>query len=215
MNSEDYAGPARARLRMEKGIEHKIDLERTALFGERNIDTSSTDNPRRYTGGIYYYFGTASNVTDVTGVPLTMPTLESWLQTVFSHTGSSESRLLLAAPGVISIFDLLGASRIQTASGDETFGMKVKTWLTSHGTLNIVKHRLLENGPTSGQGYGGDAWALDVKKLRFRYLGNRNTKFLEDIQANDLDGVKDEYLTEAGWEMKNPLLHGRIKAATS
>lgn len=216
MNSTSYFGDARSRLRMEKGQMHKIDLERTAHFGQRNIDTTSTDNPVRYTGGLYYFFGTAANVTDVSSTgTLTMPTLETFLQSVFQHTGSSESRLLLAAPAVISIFDLLGASRIQTTSGEETFGMKVKTWLTSHGTLNIVKDRLLENGPTSGQGYGGEAWALDIKRLRLRYLSNRNTKFLEDIHANDYDGVKDEYLTEAGWEMKNPLLHGRLTGVTA
>ena len=50
MESENYIGPDRPRLHMEGGIEHKLDLERTALFGERNISTSgydSTDNPRR------------------------------------------------------------------------------------------------------------------------------------------------------------------------
>lgn len=220
MNSENYTGPDRARLRMEKGIEHKIDLERTALFGERNIDTSgsaatngTTNNPLRYTGGLYYYLGTATNVKDAGGT-LTEPELESWLQDVFNHTGSSQSRLLLASPTVISVLDQLAAGRIMTSSGESTYGIAVKQWMTGHGTLNIVKDRLLESGASLGYGYAGEAWALDVKKLRMRYLRNRNTQFHEDIQANDMDGVKDEYLTEAGWEIKNPLLHGRLKGVT-
>jgi len=81
--------------------------------------------------------------------------------------------------------------------------------------LNIVKDRLLESGATSSQGYEGEALALDLKKIRFRFMRNRNTKLREDIQAPDLDGVLDEYMTEAGWEVANPLLHGRLKNATA
>ena len=215
MESENYIGPDRPRLHMEGGIEHKLDLERTALFGERNISTSgydTTDNPRRFTGGLYYWLGTASNVKDASGI-LTEPEIENWLQSVFQHTGSSQSRLLLASPLVISVLDQLAAGRIVTTSGESTYGIGVKQWNTGHGTLNIVKDRLLESGVTDG--YQGEALALDLKKIRFRYMRNRNTKLREDIQAPDVDGVLDEYLTEAGWEVANPLLHGRLKGVTA
>lgn len=51
-NSENYTGKDRPRLRMEQAVAHKIDLERTALFGELNNDTSVAGSPRRYTGGL-------------------------------------------------------------------------------------------------------------------------------------------------------------------
>ena len=132
MESENYTGPDRPRLHMEGGIEHKLDLERTALYGERNIDTTSTDNPRRLTGGLYFWLGTASNVKDAGGT-LTEPEIESWLQSVFQHTGSSQSRLLLASATVISVLDQLAAGRIVTTSGESTYGIGVKQWNTGHG----------------------------------------------------------------------------------
>ena len=212
MASENYIGPDRPRLRAEKNIEHRIDLERTALFGERNNDTGSTANPRRYTGGLFYYLTGATNTTDMSGI-MTDPELETFLQNVFQHTGSSNSRLFLASPLIISVIDQIAVGRLNVMQGAETYGLAIKQWVTGHGTLNIVKHRLLEAGP-SQVGYSGYGLALDVNKLAFRYLQGRNTKLLVDIQANDLDGIKDEYMTEAGWQVANPLLHGIVKGVT-
>lgn len=204
--SENYTGKDRVRLRKEKGIEHALDLERTALFGKRNIDTASTNNPRRYTGGFFDFCDTESNVKDAGGT-LTEAELEDWLEDVFTHTGSGNSRLLLAAPKVISVFDQLGLARLQTVPTTETYGIAVKQYLTSHGTLNIVKHRLLVNGE-GGFGYGNTAIAVDISKLTRAPLQGRDTKLQPDIGANDLDGFKDQYLSEVGWKIKNPKVHG-------
>jgi hypothetical protein len=216
MASENYTGSDLDRLRAEKGIVHKMYLEKTALFGERNLDTATngtTGKPRRYTGGWLYYCGSASNIKDASGI-LTEPELETWTQDVFAHTSGGDSRLLFCSPLVISVLNQLAAGRIQVVPREKVFGLSLTQWITGHGTLTIIKHRLLEAGPTSGYGYSGEAWAIDPSKMRMRYLRGRNTKLREDIQANDMDGVKDEYLTEAGWEVKNPLVHGRLKGVT-
>jgi hypothetical protein len=213
--SENYTGPDRPRLRAEKAIEHKIDLERTALFGERNLFTAtdtgaSANTPRRYTGGYFYYV--TSLATNINGI-LTEPDLETYCQTLFSATGSGDTRLLLCSPLVISVLDQLAASRIQVAPRESTFGLAVKTWVTGHGTLNIVKHRLLENG-ANGNGYGGHAIGVDPSRMSYRYLRGRNTKLMVDIQANDLDGHKDEYLTEMGWQVELDKVHGYFYGVT-
>jgi hypothetical protein len=224
MNSENYTGPDRTRLRMEKGVEHKIDIERTGLFGERNIDTSSADNPRRYTGGLLYFL----EAHDLTGVPTAQikdfsgtasePEIEDWLQTVFGPTGAGDSRTLLASPLWVSIFDQIAAQRIMVVDRSETYGVTVRQWVTAHGTLNIVKHRLLENNPaptaTSPSGFAGYALAVDFTRIKYRFLNNRNTKLSMDIQANDYDGFKDEYMTECGWQVGLPQVHGIGKNAT-
>lgn len=215
MESENYIGPDRPRLRAEKMIEHRIDLERAFLFGERNLDTSTngtTNNPRRYTGGAFYFLTGATNTQDFGGI-LTEGEMESWLQNVFAHVGSGSSRLLLASPLWISVLDQLATGRLQLAPGDSVFGLTVKQWVTGHGTLNIVKERLFENG-AGGNGYSGFALALDLDKLSIRPMRNRDTKLRIDIQAPDLDGVKDEYMTEAGLQLSNPLVHGLGKAVT-
>lgn len=209
--SENYTGPDRPRLRAEKAIEHKIDLERTAIFGERAQDiVTSTANPRRYTGGFLYYVTT--NAQDMGGL-LTEPEMETFTQTIFGPTAAGDSRLLLASPLVISVIDQLVASRIQVHSGEDTFGLGVSTWQTGHGKLNIVKHRLLENG-ANGTGYAGYALCVDPSRMMYRFLRNRDTKLLVDIQAPDLDGSKDEYLTEMGWQVELEKVHGYMYGVT-
>jgi hypothetical protein len=48
----------------------------------------------------------------------------------------------------------------------------------------------------------------------YRPLRGRNTKLMVDIQAPDLDGSKDEYLTEAGWQVELEKVHGYIYGVT-
>lgn len=213
--SENYTGPDRTRLRKEKAVEHRVQLERTALFGERNLFTAgdgSAAAPVRYAGGFFYYFGTAANVQDFLGT-VTEAELETWLQAVFQHTASSDTRLLLASPLWISIFDQLAMGRIQTVPKQDVFGLTVRQWITSHGTLMIVKHRLLENG-ADGFGYGGHALAVDMSRVKYCPLRERNTKLETNIQAPDEDRIKDQYKTEAGYQFEVPLLHGVGKGAT-
>lgn len=213
--TENYTGPDRQRLRIEKMVVHKIDLERSALFGERNEDTAgtvgTTDNPIRYTGGLLYFL--TSNATNAGGV-LTEPTVETFVQNIFGHTGgSADSRLLLASPLVISVIDQLAAGKQMLVPREKTYGVAITQWVTAHGTLLINKHRLLENG-AGGQGYAGFAIAVDPRACSFRYMRGRNTMLRKDIQNPDADAWTDEYLTEAGWEVHNPELHGVVSGVT-
>ena len=209
--SENYTGKDRKRLRAEKLIEHKIDMERTALFGERDIDTASTNNPRRYTGGALFYL--ADNIKDAGGA-LTGSEIESWLQDVYQHTGGSgDSRILLASPLIISVIDQLAVGNLQLVPSDKTFGIAVRQWLTSHGTFNIVKHRLLENG-VGGQGYGGYGLLLDPKQWKYCVLGDRDSHLRPDVGVKGDDGWSDEYLAEVGWQIGLTKTQGVLKGVT-
>lgn len=208
--SENYIGKDRPRLRAEKAIEHKLDLERTALFGERNEDTASSSNPRRYTGGALYYLD--SNIKDAGGT-LTGNEIEDWLQDVFQHTGGSDTRILFASPKIISVIDQLAVGNLQLVPSDKTYGIAVRQWLTGHGTFNIVKHRLLDNG-VGGTGYGGYGLLIDPKLWHYRCLGNRSTKLRVDVGADGDDAWTDEYLTECGWQVELAKTQGVLKNVT-
>lgn len=212
-NTDTYIddGSGRQRLRMEKAIEHKIDIERAFLFGERNEDASDTNSPIRYTGGLLYW---ATSNSKAAGGTLTEAELEDWLEDVFQYTGGSDTRLLLASPKVISVLDQIAASRIQVVSDRNlTYGVAVKTWVTGHGNLIIAKHRLLTDG-AGGSGYSGYAFAIDPKKIRYRFLQNRDTKLNTNIEDNGDDRYTDEYLTECGVEVANPEVHGVLTGVT-
>ena len=53
-----------------------------------------------------------------------------------------------------------------------------------------------------------DAVILDTKDLRYRYIDD--TSLLKDRQGNGVDGVTDEYLTEAGLEILQEKTHAVI-----
>ena len=207
--SETYFGKTRPSLRADAAIMHAIDLERAFLFGRR-YSSSASNTIQRTTGGFMYW--ATSNPLDLAGSSLSEPDLEAWLEDVFLHTASGDSRVLFCSAPVITAFDQLAAERIRLVPSDRTYGIAVRQFLTSHGTLNIVKHRLLENGNgVNAQGYGDWALAVDPKKLTMRTLSGGSTKLLMNRQGNGVDGWIDEYLTEVGLEFNNPEVHGILK----
>lgn len=202
--TESYIGTTRPRLRAEVAITHALDIERAFMFGVRSDGTSAgTLSGYRTTGG-FVNFAT-SNVLALGGAALSEPDLEVWLEDVFQHVASGDSRVVFASPSVISAFDQLAAERIRLVPSDTTYGIAVKQFLTSHGTLNIVKHRLL-----AGSLYDVGAFAVDPKMLSMRTLAGGSTKLLMNRQGPGVDGWIDEYLSEVGLQLTNPEVHGTI-----
>lgn len=218
----NFMGKDRPRLRAKKAIEHKLLLEKAALFGERNIDNANLNNPRRYTGGAFYFL--TDNIYDTAtmgpaGTTLTAPELWTWLQDVYNHTGEgSGERVLFASGTILTVFDQMalttGNVSINVAPRDRAFGLSVKQWFTSHGTFNIVRHRLLDNG-LGGGGYGGHGILLDPSAWFIRHLPGRNTHLRPDVGAKGDDAWSDEYFTELGFQVTLPETQGILKGVTT
>jgi len=75
----------------------------------------------------------------------------------------------------------------------------------------VLKTHPLFNYSTGGTNNSGDyygfnssMYVLDMDNLRYRYLSDSDTQYKADRQSNDLDGMKSEYLTEAGIELHHP-----------
>jgi hypothetical protein len=212
--SENYTGRDRPRLRMEKSREHKIQIERAFLFGERNEDTGPPI--RRYTRGVLQWLeaaGSGATLLDAGGT-LTESEMENFAQNIFQHVGGSGNRTLFHSPLVGSVIDIIAGARLQTVPSDTTYGIAVRRWVTSHGEFLLVKHRLLEHGGPNSNGYGGYALGVEVGELAYRFLRERDTALLMDRQAPGDDKWTDEYMTEAGLQFGLPALHGRIKGVT-
>jgi hypothetical protein len=220
-DSETYGGKTRARLRAEGAVDHAIQIEEAFLFGERNLFTTgdsdaTTNKPRRYTGGLLYFL--TANIVDAGGI-LTEPELENWAQNVFNATASGDTRLVLASPLVCSVIDQLAMARLVTVPKEKTYGVTIMQFVTSHGTFLLAKDRLLENGSAGvngalGNGYGGYAIAVDPKKVQMRPFTNATTKLRMDVGVAGDDGFTDEYLTECGLQVENPICHGVLKNVT-
>lgn len=204
--SDAYTGKPRPKIRAEQAIKHAMDIERAYLFSGRSEDTTTANAPVRTTGGFRYFAD--QNILDMAGASLSEPDLEVWMEDLFAHTTSGDSRLLLASAPLITALDMLAVDKIHTVSDPNlTYGIAVRQYQTAHGNLNIVKHRLLSEG---GSDYANGGIAVDVKKLMDRPLAGGGTKLYTDRNGNGIDGWQDEYLTESGFQLANAEVHGTI-----
>lgn len=191
----------RVRLRRQKALEHRLAIERICLFGEKKEDTT---NKRRTTGGILSHITT--NVYDATGI-LTENEFETCFCEPLFRYGSS-SKILVASSRLVSVINQFAAGKLQIVPKDKTYGVQITRYLSAHGELNIVKSKTLEKG------YAGWGVGIDPENIFYRPLQGRDTKLKANIQNNDVDGWKDEYLTEFGMQVKLEKTHAVIKGVT-
>ncbi len=201
--SELYGGDDMVYLAKKYGIAHKKNIEEAMLFGEKKEDTTGT-HPKRFTGGFNSLVTT--NVTDASGA-LTETEFETFLRSVFRY-GSSK-KTLMASPLLISAINSWAAGKLQTVSTDKTYGIDVTKYLSGHGTLNIVKHNLLE------ESYSGVGFCVDMDSVGYRFLAGRDTQLKTNRQDNSSDTRMDEYLTECGFYMTQEKQNGKLVGVTS
>jgi hypothetical protein len=202
-NSELYGGPDLPTQRKKKGIEHAVDIERAFLFGEPKEDLTG-EQPRRTTGGVLYFV--RSNVYNVNG-SLTLSKLEEFCKMLFQY--GSDVKFLFCSPTVLSAISLLAGDKLRLLPREQTFGLNITRYISPHGELNIIKHRLLEKA------YDGWAIGLDLKNLWYRPLQGRDTILKTNIQDNDEDAEKDEYITECGLMLTLGQTHAIMKGVTA
>jgi hypothetical protein len=205
MASRNYGGDWLAYTTKARGIEHAKDLEVQGLFGLRAIDTdSSSVAARRSTGGLMQYIST--NAKDFGGGIGSLDEIFDAAEADFRY--GSKSKMLFVSRAVASNISLLASDQLQTVPETKSFGIHIQKLITPHGVYNIVAHDLLE-----GDTYGAMAFVVDMECISYRFLQGRDTKLLTNIQAPDLDGRKDEFLTEAGWEISEEKRHGKWTSA--
>lgn len=183
----------RNRIRREKALAHRLDIERTLLFGERGEDVP---NRTKTTGGLLYFIN--SNMYSVNGV-LTEKVFLDFSEMSFAW--GSGSKLLVASPRVCSIINQFAADRIITKSGENTYGLRLKQLDTFHGTFYIVPTKIFAHD------YQDMMVAVDIKNVKYRPYKGADTKLRMNIHPDTYDGWMDEYLTEFGLEVRLEKTH--------
>lgn len=195
-------GKERTRLRAKKLLEHRLDIARISLWGEKKEDLSS-GKPRRMTAGINSFIQT--NRKDAGG-GLTEAEWENFLEMGFSY--GSKTKLFVCSRTVGAAINMIAQSKIITTSGEETYGIRLPKYRSFHGDVIIAVDRSLENA------YAGYGFLLDMKNIAYRPLNGRDTKLHSNIQANDVDGWVDEYLTEFGMTVRQEKTHAVLFGVT-
>ena len=213
--------------------EHKIDIERTMLFGQR-AQVGGTNYSEGVVGHIIAEGGTPTVDTtqlsysqgkayhkSIAAGSMTYDNFLSDLEVVFDPArGGSSSKLALCSLPVISLFNKIGADGFIDASiggisngsnrynfdrAQGAFGHKVMKVETIHGDLSLVKEPLF-------RGLSSTFMALvDLDHVSYRPLVgngvNRDTHIITNVQQADEDLRKDMILTEAGLEITLPETH--------
>lgn len=186
-----YGGPDLRYQRAKKGTQHAKDIERAFWFGEKNVDYNGTQGkPRRSTGGILEFVTSGDSYVHNQGGHLTAPDFNTFLREAF-HYGSDE-KMLFCSGKVLQAINEFARGQIQTKPSQDTYGVNIKKYVSSFGTVNLVHNPLFQND------FAGMAFMLDMECFKYRYMNNRDTQLQMNVQANDADGQVDQYVSECG-----------------
>lgn len=203
-----YGGPDLPYQRAKKGTEHALDIEKSFWFSEKKSDTSGTmGHPRRATGGILEYIDAGNSYIQNQGGPLTAPDMNTFLREGFTYGNST--KMLFAGGLVLQAVNEIARGQVTTKTGDTTYGVEISKWNTAFGTVNIV------HNPLFVEDYAGYAFLLDMESFRYRYMDGRDTTLQTNVQAPDVDGQIDQYITEAGLERKQAPRQALLKGVTA
>jgi len=219
------------RIWAQKLREHKIDIERAMLFGQKarvqgvqyteglvgnilkNVTPVTDDSALAYSSGKGYY-------RSCTTGELTYDRLLSDMEVIFDPArGGASEKLVMASLPVISFFNKMGDGafidasvghsnapyRVNMNNVDGAFGHKLMEINTVHGSMFLVKQPLFR-GIASGMMMMADMSQLAYRPLVGNGL-NRDTQIMTNVQSADEDLRKDMILTEAGLEITLPESH--------
>jgi len=219
------------RIWAQKLREHKIDIERAMLFGQKarysgvqyteglvgnilkNVAPVGAGTALSYSSGKAYHRTLAES-------ELTYDQLLSDLEVIFDPArGGASEKLVMASLPIISFFNKMGDGafvdasvgysnapyRVNMDNVDGAFGHKLMEINTVHGSMFLVKQPLFR-GITSGMMVMADMSQLAYRPLVGNGL-NRDTQIMTNVQSADEDLRKDMILTEAGLEITLPESH--------
>lgn len=201
-----YGGSDLSYQQMKKGVEHKIDMARSFMYGEKKLDTSGT-NPKRATGGLLSFL--TANEYDAGGALTRSEFDNNVSEEVFKY--GSKTKLLLCSARMLSVINDWAMGQLQVNQDAKKYGLNIAEYITPFGTYALMNEQRILEGAT----YGGYGVVIDPDAVKFRPLKGRDTRLETNIQNNDEDQRKDQYITEAGLEVRNPEKHFVVTGVTS
>ncbi len=195
----------------KKAMEHQHVKERLTFWGLPSATQTGTNGKlMRTLGGAYYWIKTYAPSGNVASqAEITQAEFLEWLRNCFRY--GSGIKFLFACPIVLSALEHWGLAKFEHGPGNTRMGVNVTEWISPHGLIHIVNHKMLE-GPNPGT-VGGWAFLLDMDEIEYRPL--RDTRLETNIQDNDEDTYKAQYLTEFSLTFGNSSKHGVLKDVTS
>ena len=179
-----------------KTFDHSRDIELALMFGQKFETTGANGKPLRFMGGLREFIPT--DTTTIFGASVTLTQYLDATTPLFDwDTPAGDERIVFCGNGYLNTLNLLANSNGQIRFGDviDIFGMKLREFILPQGRLFLRTHPLMNRHAQ----YKDSAFIVDMSSLKWRPL--RDTKSMDNIQANDADTIKGQWLTEAGLEV--------------
>lgn len=185
---------------IRKSFVHSEKIEQALFWGTASEVTGGGGQPKRTMGGL------RSMVTSNNTIFSVDPTMDSFiaaLSPVFDYEAGSagDQRIIYAGNGAINFLNKLvasdGSTRINYDGVIKIYGQNLRQYTIPQGTFAIKSHPLFNVHPL----YTYSMFVVNPSGLIYRPLRNRDTKIQKNIQAPDEDLKKDQWLTEATFEL--------------
>lgn len=196
----------RTRLRRRKAKQHRLEIERQLMFGER---MDHTEEERKTTGGLTQFL--KSNVYDVASEnsgDLSEDQFLNYLEMLFKW--GSDRKIFIGSLSVLRQINSFARDKLELAPTDDTYGLNLKRYLTPFDTeLYLASSKLFKHD------YSGFGIGLDIDNIKYKIFAGRDSTLRTNIQENGRDGWKDEYMTKAGLEVKQEKTHAILTGVES
>lgn len=202
----------RTKARIEALSLHNQQMENAGWSGIQEQITGPNGKPQRTTGGLIRYVQTyaPSNVFDPARVAAYAGQawasygkdfFDSFAEQVFRYGGDERIGFIgsQALQGLNQLAETFGTINLQPAG--QVFGFSLRRWETPYGTIFLRRHPLWTKDPTMRRTLA----LVEPENVMFRPLKNSDTMYKSDEMMRKggqvaFDGIKEEYLTEGGFE---------------
>ena len=185
---------------IRKSFVHSEKIEQAMFWGMASEGTGTGGMPERTMSGLRKLL--SSNVTIFAADP-TIDTMIAALSPVFDYEagGAGDQRIIYCGNGALNYWNKLVAAdsstRINFDGEINMYGQNMKKFTIPQGTFAIKSHPLFNVHPL----FTYSMFVVNPMGIRYRPLKNRDTKIQKNIQANDADLQKDQWLTEGTLEV--------------
>ncbi len=206
-------GDAKAELQRETLLYHGVELEQMFLFSDKSEGTGLNGKPERTTQGMVPFIvanadsNRVADFADDNSGQSWRVAGEDWFDDqleILFRVGSSEPMAFCGNGALRGIQKLVKQSGEFTLTAETAaYGVKVVRWTTPFGDILLKRHPLF----THKVYRHNEMVIFRPENLKFRFVDDTIYKKDDGLQkagATALDGEKDEYLTEAGFEFHHP-----------
>lgn len=202
-----------------KAIEHAERMELMNFWGKPYAGDKVLNESETYAvgasvaGGVNHFIETAGPAAQkLDESEITQDEFQDFLENVFEF--GSGIKWCYTDPALRTAIDKWGISKLNTFTTEEVFGMKVGRWLSSHGEVVFVTHKLLKQ-PQSGE--WKYSFFLDMDVLGWRTLRNGGMTSMTTLDVRRASGktlIKKELRTIQGIKFGQAARHARLRFKT-